>query len=106
MQTITNVRLTGGKDRSSGRLEVLVKEVWYTVCNRDFGREEASVVCAQLSRGNSGKVVRGPPGTGPILPDGLDCRGSERDLLNQCRRVRRAGQPSCRQADIVYIQCG
>lgn len=33
---------------TSGRLEVLVNDVWGTVCSKHFGKNEAIVACRQL----------------------------------------------------------
>ncbi len=31
-----------------GRVEVCVLETWHTICNMNWGAEEASVICRQL----------------------------------------------------------
>jgi hypothetical protein len=100
-QVITDVRLTG---RCSGRLEVLYKNIFGTVCNRGFGRLEAGVVCAQLGCRSSGTVVKGAPGAGMIWLDGVTCTGSERHLF-QCRRLRGWGVHSCTHNQDVSIEC-
>ena len=38
----------GGKNKFEGRVEVCQSRQWKTVCNREWGDEEAQVVCRQL----------------------------------------------------------
>ena len=48
------VRLTGSSYKFRGRVEICVDNTWGTVCDDDFGRSDARVVCRQLgySSGN------------------------------------------------------
>ncbi|XP_063040874.1 T-cell differentiation antigen CD6-like [Engraulis encrasicolus] len=46
-----DVRLTGGLDRCSGRVEIHRNGTWGTVCDSCFGREEAMIVCSMLNCG-------------------------------------------------------
>lgn len=43
-----DVRLAGGLDEMGGRVEVCDGGVWGSVCNHEFGEEEAAVVCNEL----------------------------------------------------------
>ena len=47
-QASPQLRLVGGRTASEGRIEVKVNGEWGTVCDDDFGVEEARVVCRQL----------------------------------------------------------
>ena len=42
------MRLVNGKKPTEGRLEVLHDGMWGSVCSRQFGDEEARVVCRML----------------------------------------------------------
>ena len=42
------MRLAGGPDENSGRLEVSHQGFWGTVCNDGWGPPDAQVVCRQL----------------------------------------------------------
>ena len=77
------LRLNGGPDATSGRVEVLRNGVWDTVCDADFDDADAGVVCRQL--GFSGGVARTDAyfglGGGDILLTGLECTGDEDSVL-------------------------
>lgn len=45
---ILDIRLSGGG--SSGRVDVSILGTWGTVCDDNFGDEEAKVVCRMLGR--------------------------------------------------------
>ncbi|XP_029529223.1 T-cell differentiation antigen CD6-like isoform X6 [Oncorhynchus nerka] len=45
------VRLTGGVDRCSGKVEIHRNGSWGTVCDTCWGKEEASMVCSMLGCG-------------------------------------------------------
>ncbi|XP_028253060.1 deleted in malignant brain tumors 1 protein-like isoform X2 [Parambassis ranga] len=46
-----NVRLNNGSHRCAGRVEVFHNGHWRQVCSSDWGREEAEVVCREISCG-------------------------------------------------------
>ena len=48
------VRLVGGSSSSEGRVEIKVAGVWGTVCDNNWGDNDANVVCRQL--GFTGKT--------------------------------------------------
>ncbi|KAM9702986.1 LOW QUALITY PROTEIN: scavenger receptor cysteine-rich domain-containing protein DMBT1-like [Dama dama] len=80
------LRLVGGSGRCSGRVEVLHRGAWGTVCDDLWDLNEAEVVCRQLGCGQAvsalGKAHFGP-GSGDIFLDNLQCAGAER-YLGQC----------------------
>ena len=45
-----DLRLVDGERESEGRVEICVEGFWGTVCDSEFGREEAIVVCRQLDK--------------------------------------------------------
>ncbi|XP_010866389.1 T-cell differentiation antigen CD6 isoform X2 [Esox lucius] len=48
---LKEVRLTGGVDRCSGKVEIHRNGSWGTVCDNCWGKEEASMVCSMLGCG-------------------------------------------------------
>lgn len=46
------VRLAGGVDKYQGRLEIMYRGVWGTVCDDQFQVPEATVVCRMLGFGS------------------------------------------------------
>uniref|UniRef100_A0A8C6MIX0 SRCR domain-containing protein n=1 Tax=Nothobranchius furzeri TaxID=105023 RepID=A0A8C6MIX0_NOTFU len=78
------VRLSGGWDRCSRRVEVWRDGTWGTVCDDLWDLRDAEVVCAQLSCGYTlsvtGQNGQFPPGSGPVYLDELNCTGSEDNL--------------------------
>ena len=54
--TERDIRLANGRNKFEGRVEVCQGGQWRTVCDRDWGNEEARVVCRQL--GFSGDLDR------------------------------------------------
>ncbi|XP_013414178.1 deleted in malignant brain tumors 1 protein [Lingula anatina] len=92
-------RLSGGPTATEGRVEVLFNGTWGTVCDDDWGVNDATVVCRSLGFGGPGVPFSGsgsggsPPFTGdlygipvqstPIWLDNVNCAGDEGDL-SQC----------------------
>ncbi|KAJ8026067.1 Deleted in malignant brain tumors 1 protein [Holothuria leucospilota] len=83
------VRLVGGSDMFSGRLEIFLKGEWGSVCDDDWHLTDANVVCRQLGYGKAIRHTVGSfpfgAGTGPILTCCLDCHGNETDLVSCAR---------------------
>lgn len=42
------IRLMDGYDESEGRVEVLIDNQWGTVCDDNWGQNEATIVCRSL----------------------------------------------------------
>ncbi|KAK9975796.1 hypothetical protein ABG768_021029, partial [Culter alburnus] len=79
------VRLVGGKSRCAGRVEVLHRGQWGTVCGVDFDMSDAAVVCRELDCGEPVDAlhdVHFGPGSGPIWTNRKLCTGSESTLKN------------------------
>ena len=73
----SNVRLSQGRQ---GRVELLYRNRWGTVCDNGWDDTDAGVVCRQLGFGSSGTAIGSAgfgEGSGPIWLDNVLCTGSE-----------------------------
>ena len=48
------IRLQGGRTQADGRVEICFNDRWGTVCDDEFGREEAAVLCRQQGFSSEG----------------------------------------------------
>ncbi|XP_059028705.1 scavenger receptor cysteine-rich domain-containing protein SCART1 isoform X5 [Mustela lutreola] len=77
------LRVRGGKDSCSGRVELWHAGSWGTVCDDSWDLADAEVVCRQLGCGPALGALAGAafgPGSGPVWLDEVGCRGSESSL--------------------------
>ncbi|XP_027765265.1 deleted in malignant brain tumors 1 protein-like isoform X3 [Empidonax traillii] len=101
-----SVRLQGGPDSCSGRVEVLHNLTWGTVCDDGWGVAEGEVTCAQVGCGRLRALAPGAKygeGEGPIWLDEVKCVGHERHL-GQCR-ARPWGHHNCGHGEDVGVEC-
>ena len=74
-----------------GRVEVLYKGVWGTICGDSWDLRDADVVCRQLGYEGalSAPIFRYPTSgqnTGQIRLNGVNCEGNETSIL-ECRHL-------------------
>uniref|UniRef100_A0A3B4BL78 SRCR domain-containing protein n=1 Tax=Pygocentrus nattereri TaxID=42514 RepID=A0A3B4BL78_PYGNA len=82
-----SVRLMDGGSRCAGRVEVLHRGQWGTVCDDNWDMRDAAVVCRELGCGEAVDALSDAhygPGSGPIWMNNMSCSGSETTLKN-CR---------------------
>ncbi|XP_065830989.1 scavenger receptor cysteine-rich domain superfamily protein-like [Oscarella lobularis] len=84
---VSNLRLVGGSVPEEGRIEILHKGQWGTICDDNWEIEDATVACLELGFGPA-KIYRSQSyygrGTGPIWMEEVSCTGEENSLA-QCR---------------------
>ncbi|KAM9001927.1 CD5 antigen-like [Sarcophilus harrisii] len=102
------MRLVDGESKCSGRLEVLHKGVWGSVCNDGWGEKEDQVVCQELHCGKA--LSQKPrarksfgPGKGRIWLDDVRCQGTETSLI-QCQH-RFWGYHDCTHREDISVLC-
>ncbi|KAF1593740.1 UNVERIFIED_CONTAM: hypothetical protein FQV16_0012362, partial [Eudyptes robustus] len=77
------LRVIGGKDGCSGRVEIWHQGSWGTVCDNSWDVADANVVCRQLGCGSAVSALSEAAfgeGTGPIWLEEVHCKGTELSL--------------------------
>lgn len=100
------VRLADANSSCSGRVEIYHRNLWGTVCDDDFGLEEADVVCQQLGCGKAMSVHHNASfgeGNGPIWLDNVHCIGNESSLMS-CEHDA-FGTHDCDHEEDVSVIC-
>ena len=99
-----NVRLVNGSTSSEGRVEVSNGGDWGTVCDNEWGIEEAKVVCRSMGYPYvPNPLVNFGEGTGPIYLEDLSCVGDEHNLT-ECPNLN-WGVHDCDHWEDVGVIC-
>lgn len=99
------IRLQGPLSKlGRGRVEVLFKGQWGTICDDGWDLDDARVVCRQLGYKDVLRTLyRVPFGTGPIWLDNLYCSGNEQNIA-KCPHPG-WGDHGCSHAEDVGVVC-
>ncbi|XP_071959278.1 scavenger receptor cysteine-rich domain-containing protein DMBT1-like isoform X1 [Antedon mediterranea] len=101
------VRLVGGGNALEGVVEVFWNGEWGTICDDDWGIDDALVVCRELGFTGALQAVDGGSqfgyGSGDILLDNVACLGTESRLIN-CGHTQ-PGVNHCTQNDHAGVIC-
>ncbi|XP_075139571.1 scavenger receptor cysteine-rich type 1 protein M130-like [Leptodactylus fuscus] len=91
LQYKDRIRLIGGENICSGRVEVFYQGQWGTVCDDAWDIKDAEVVCRQIGCGSAMNATTEAAmfgdGSGPIWLSEVQCKGYER-ALQDCRSQR------------------
>ena len=98
------VRLVDGSSYNEGRVEVYYNGRWGTVCNDGWNDNYASLVCAQLGFGSSGKLADFGPGTGTILLENVICSIND-TILASCGHYGVGITVGCNHNNDVGVKC-
>ncbi|XP_078089116.1 scavenger receptor cysteine-rich domain-containing group B protein-like [Mustelus asterias] len=95
------LRLRGGPDQCSGRVEIYQNSSWGTICNHNWDIVDASIVCRQLKCGVAVSVNTSfVPGVDAIWLDNVECVGTEATIsecltdqrnISNCTHIQDAG---------------
>lgn len=101
----SRIRLVGGNNSCSGRVEILYKGQWGTVCDDMWDIYDTDVVCRQS---DCGKAIRTDfsvfgMGSGPIWLDDVQCTGGESDIT-QCKH-RGFQNEDCNHNEDIGVTC-
>ncbi|XP_025101965.1 deleted in malignant brain tumors 1 protein-like isoform X2 [Pomacea canaliculata] len=99
-------RIVNGSE-NSGRLEIFYDGEWSTVCDKGFGKKEATVACRMLGLNSTGATVvtisKYGEGAGRILLKEVKCQGTE-SSLPECD-VSTFYPSDCSHSDDVAVAC-
>uniref|UniRef100_A0A674BFN6 Deleted in malignant brain tumors 1 protein-like n=1 Tax=Salmo trutta TaxID=8032 RepID=A0A674BFN6_SALTR len=100
-----SVRLVGGAGLCSGRVEVKSNQSWASVCEADFDRQDAEVVCRDLGCGAPAALQGGlyGEGKGQTWDKEFQCKGNE-SLLLDCDTSDRENN-TCLPGNAVGLTC-
>uniref|UniRef100_A0A674BFV6 Deleted in malignant brain tumors 1 protein-like n=1 Tax=Salmo trutta TaxID=8032 RepID=A0A674BFV6_SALTR len=100
-----SVRLVDGAGLCSGRVEVKSNQSWASVCEADFDRQDAEVVCGELGCGAPAALQGGlyGEGEGQTWDNEFQCKGKE-SLLLDCDTSDRENN-ICLPGNAVGLTC-
>ncbi|PIK40074.1 hypothetical protein BSL78_23080 [Apostichopus japonicus] len=101
-----DVRLVGGVSLQEGRVEVYHDGQWGTICDDEWGDNDASVICRQLGYGGYGvgwQSAKFGEGTDPIWLDNVACSGSEQ-YIEECGS-NGWGAHNCGHGEDASVSC-
>nr|XP_033792434.1 scavenger receptor cysteine-rich type 1 protein M130-like isoform X1 [Geotrypetes seraphini] len=105
---VSGVKLVDGASSCAGRVEVKFNNTWGTVCDYNWGIEDATVVCRELGCGSAVEAVHGAhfkAGSGPVWLKTVFCSGNETQI-SQCGSVMSEHYPCDHSRDAGVICSG
>ncbi|MEQ2190996.1 hypothetical protein XENOCAPTIV_017658, partial [Xenoophorus captivus] len=100
-----SIRLVNSSNQCSGRLELKMNQLWSTVCEKDFDKQDAEVVCREIGCGPpvilQGALFGGEEA--PLKRRAFQCEGNESALL-ECRSSDSTTN-TCSPENVVGLTC-
>jgi deleted-in-malignant-brain-tumors protein 1 len=99
------LRLTGASNTYEGRLEILYRNLWGSICDHNFDVRDAQVACNTLGFGHTGYAMGNVfgRGSGEIWLDEVQCNGDESNIGNCVHNPW--GVTDCVHFDDISISC-
>ncbi|XP_068812529.1 antigen WC1.1-like isoform X3 [Struthio camelus] len=100
------LRVTGGEDGCSGRVEIWHQGSWGTVCDDSWDMSDANVVCRQLGCGSAVSALSEATfgeGTGPIWLEKVHCKGTELSLWDCPAQL--LSDKNCNHKEDAAVDC-
>ena len=100
-----DIRLQGGNS-TFGRVEICINNIWGTVCDDQWGTQDAMVACTQLEHSTTNAKIMTDGftnGVGLIWLDDVQCKGTENRLI-KCD-TRPIGLHNCNHQEDAGVAC-
>lgn len=100
------IKLVGGRDEHEGNVEIFHSGKWGNICDDEWDKYEAEVVCKQLNYHLGGKATHSGifgKARRKFWMDNLYCTGKEKELAD-CR-FDGWGQSDCDQSEAAGVVC-
>lgn len=100
------IKLVGGRDENEGNVEIFHNGKWGNICDDEWDKYEAEVVCNQLNYGLGGKATHsGSFGKArrKFWMDNMYCTGKEKELAD-CR-FDGWGESDCEDSEAAGVIC-
>ncbi|XP_026570413.1 macrophage receptor MARCO isoform X2 [Pseudonaja textilis] len=95
------LRLVGQDNR--GRVEILHKGQWGTICDDHWNVNSGNVICRMLGFSRAVNVFTAPEGSGQIWLDDVQCSGNEISIY-LCNK-REWGENNCSHSEDAGVEC-